>query len=538
MADISKIKLPNDNTIYDIRDKATHVELTQAAYEALEQAGEVIPNKVYFIKDANGTVVAQYVRYSNTTSELSATNVQAAIDEVVENKADRVPEPAEYDPTATYAVGDYCIYNNTYYCCISAISTPEAWTQAHWTGLPTPQQDYLHSIDPAGIGTLSMNRASGSTIGLNSVAIGYNGTASGTDSHAEGGATTASGDESHAEGLTTTASGYASHAEGLTTTASGDGSHAEGRKSKATGNYAHAEGYNNIASKTGAHAEGSGNSASQTYAHAEGSSTTASGSCSHSEGILTTASGSQAHAEGIGSVASGTCAHAEGDNTVANHKSQHVFGEFNIADVSSAAGYERGNYIEIVGNGTSQTSSNARTLDWSGNEVLAGGLKLNGNLNVSPTIKMTQAEYDAIVDFTPYANTHIVITDAPNLNPTASDIEYSSGVSVADELTSLDTGKAKKSWTTLGTLTESGQGVSISGYKELLIYPKIQGATYINSYVIDTAEFSNMSVFHFSVFQDNTHSYLGAIDYSSNSISFRKVLVDGWTYATLLVKAR
>lgn len=46
------------------------------------------------------------------------------------------------------------------------------------------------------------------------------------------------------------------------------------------------------------------------------------------------------------------------------------------------------------------------------------------------TIEMTQAEYNAIVDFTPYANTHIVITDAPNLNPTASDIEYSSGVTV------------------------------------------------------------------------------------------------------------
>lgn len=333
---------------------------------------------------SGGPTSADQVSYDNTTSGLTATDVQEAIDEVVENKADRVPEPAEYDPTATYAVGDYCIYNNTYYCCISAISTPEAWTQAHWTGLPTPQQDYLHSIDPAGIGTLSMNRASGSTIGLNSVAVGYNGTASGTDSHAEGGATTASG--------------YASHAEGLTTTASGDGSHAEGRKSKATGNYAHAEGYNNIASKEGAHAEGSGNSASQTYAHAEGSGTTASGSCSHSEGILTTASGTQAHAEGIGSVASGTCAHAEGDTTVANHKSQHVFGEFNIADASSAAGYERGNYIEIVGNGTSQTSSNARTLDWNGNEVLAGGLKINNTQDVA--IKpASPPEYDSTATY-------------------------------------------------------------------------------------------------------------------------------------------
>lgn len=52
------------------------------------------------------------------------------------------------------------------------------------------------------------------------------------------------------------------------------------------------------------------------------------------------------------------------------------------------------------------------------------------------TVKMTQAEYNAIVDFTPYENTHIVITDAPNLNATASDIEYSSGVSVKQAIDS------------------------------------------------------------------------------------------------------
>lgn len=36
------------------------------------------------------------------------------------------------------------------------------------------------------------------------------------------------------------------------------------------------------------------------------------------------------------------------------------------------------NYVEIVGNGTYNNPSNARTLDWDGNEVLAGGLTLGG----------------------------------------------------------------------------------------------------------------------------------------------------------------
>lgn len=36
-----------------------------------------------------------------------------------------------YDPTDTYAVGDYAIHENILYRCTTAISTPEAWNSAH-----------------------------------------------------------------------------------------------------------------------------------------------------------------------------------------------------------------------------------------------------------------------------------------------------------------------------------------------------------------------------------------------------------------------
>lgn len=73
-----------------------------------------------------------------------------------------------------------------------------------------------------------------------------------------------------------------------------------------------------------------------------------------------------------------------GQNNIANHKSQFVFGEFNELDNSSAQNYQRGNYVEIVGNGTADNArSNARTLDWSGNETLAGGLTTGGNVSVT-----------------------------------------------------------------------------------------------------------------------------------------------------------
>lgn len=38
-----------------------------------------------------------------------------------------------YDDTATYTVGDLCIYNNALYKCTTAITTAEAWNASHWT---------------------------------------------------------------------------------------------------------------------------------------------------------------------------------------------------------------------------------------------------------------------------------------------------------------------------------------------------------------------------------------------------------------------
>jgi len=121
----------------------------------------------------------------------------------------------------------------------------------------------------------------------------------------------------------------------------------------------------------------------------------ASGSYSHAEGESTTASGDSSHAEGNSTTASGRTAHSEGIYTIANHKSQHVFGEYNVADPSNAATSVRGNYIEIVGNGTDTSArSNARTLDWSGNETLAGSITL-GKGTVDET-SLTAAELAAI----------------------------------------------------------------------------------------------------------------------------------------------
>jgi len=187
--------------------------------------------------------------------------------------------------------------------------------QSQGQGL-VPYGSKLDSANPTGTGSLSLNRASGSTVGTNSVAVGISTTASGSGSFAEGNSTVASGIRAHAEGEVTTASGYTAHAEGTGTTASG--------------NYSH----------------------------------------------------------------------AEGENTIAKNRAQHVFGQNNLADTSTAGENVRGNFIEIVGNGTSTSNrSNARTLDWSGNEVLAGGLKINGNQDVATEVGWAFSMANNMVDF-------------------------------------------------------------------------------------------------------------------------------------------
>lgn len=158
-------------------------------------------------------------------------------------------------------------------------------------------------------------------------------------------------------------------------TTSGYGAHAEGRHTTASSNYSHAEGYTTTASGTQAHAEGDSTIASGASSHAEGASTKATRDYAHAEGGFTEANGYYSHAEGYSTKTSGNYSHAEGLGTIATHSSQHVFGERNVEDPSTAAGDQRGTYVEIVGNGTTNANrSNARTLDWSGNETIAGTL--------------------------------------------------------------------------------------------------------------------------------------------------------------------
>ena len=136
---------------------------------------------------------------------------------------------------------------------------------------------------------------------------------------------------------------------------------------------------------TGSFAFGDDVEASGDYSHAEGSGSISTAEAAHAEGSNGMAAGDSSHVEGL---FCGTCSeasHAEGTNTLATRKSQHVFGENNVWEYTEGYQYtpmddpainEKGEFIEIVGNGDFYEGeySNARTLDWDGNERLAGDL--------------------------------------------------------------------------------------------------------------------------------------------------------------------
>lgn len=121
---------------------------------------------------------------------------------------------------------------------------------------PLAHVNKMNSENPVGEGSFSMNRKSGSTIGIRSFAEGEN--------------TEASGDYSHAEGQNTIAEGKSAHAEGANTEVEGDYSHAEGEGTYAHGAYAHVEGQDNHAYGNYVHVEGRGNTTHEDYSHVQG----------------------------------------------------------------------------------------------------------------------------------------------------------------------------------------------------------------------------------------------------------------------------
>lgn len=266
------------------------------------------------------------------------------------------------DLTFPVASGKLCTYNDKLYLANQQIASSEAWTSSHWTEITieTELSSKADKTDTVLETTLSRGRKANTAKGYRSLAFGNEVTASGNDSQAVGYATIATGGSASAEGNTTEASGTASHAEGSNNTSSGTASHVEGIFSVASGSYSHAENARNKSGGDGSHAEGFSNITNASASHVEG--------MNHE----VDASQRSVHVGGVNA----TIPTSTG-KTITFHAIDPATG---IRDTSKTSTFVLGQFAELIGNGNSESDrSNARALDWDGNEYLAGNIYVNCN---------------------------------------------------------------------------------------------------------------------------------------------------------------
>lgn len=172
---------------------------------------------------------------------------------------------------------------------------------------------------------------------------------------------------------TSTASGIQSLAFGYNCSASNTQSTAFGWKSKATGSSSIAAGNECTASGVHSSAFGSYSEASGMFSFAAGVSTKATQEASTAFGNLSESKNSNAFVAGYNCKANGYASQAFGNSTTANGSNQFVFGSYNVEDNTS---------LEIVGRGDYRFRGNARKLSQNGDEWLQGQIQPENGLRL------------------------------------------------------------------------------------------------------------------------------------------------------------
>jgi len=183
------------------------------------------------------------------------------------------------------------------------------------------------------------------SIGPYSIGLGYN--------------VKAVGNNAIAIGSGNVASGQTSVAMGSATEATGDYSTAMGRETKATGNYATAMGYLNYANGDYSTAFGYASFANGFNSTAMGFLTSANGAKSTAMGVSTQAVGDYSTAMGYATIADGENSTAIGRFLQANGYSSLVVGIYNDPIVTTQAAMTSTTPLFIIGNGNSNSVSNA-----------------------------------------------------------------------------------------------------------------------------------------------------------------------------------
>lgn len=295
----------------------------------------------------------------------------------------------EYYPIVPYNLKDAVFYGLAKAAGDSTQAASSNTVGTYTDGAKTAIQNMLNvssKTNPIFTGSISLGRKANSTIGTNSIAIG-------TD-------TIASGANSSAFGNNSWATAAGAYAIGNGTKANGEYSYAMGYASIADGDYSIVTGGQNIAYDIGGQAHGIHSIAFSPYAYANGFHNLADGTFSYAIGMDTSAVGIGSFAAGISNVYDevgedweASKSYSVGD-IVYYEESEDKWITYRCITANSDATFDSskwskdyyGHYIESIGNGqfnletqTNTSVSNARALDWNGNEYLNGDLYVRCN---------------------------------------------------------------------------------------------------------------------------------------------------------------
>ena len=92
------------------------------------------------------------INFINGQTKANATTINT-FQTNIENAINNSIGATNYDSTATYAVGDFCIHSDKLYRCTTAISTAEAWNSAHWTEINLLDNSILITSESSGVVT-------------------------------------------------------------------------------------------------------------------------------------------------------------------------------------------------------------------------------------------------------------------------------------------------------------------------------------------------------------------------------------------------
>lgn len=127
-----------------------------SAYAIAKEEGYTGTKEQFATEIGNASVNAQAAAASATEAEgyatsaaTSASNAMSTTPAGYNSMMESIA--AEYDATATYAVGDYCRYNSEVYRCVTAISAAEAFDSTKWTKVTIGGQLSQLSEDIGGV---------------------------------------------------------------------------------------------------------------------------------------------------------------------------------------------------------------------------------------------------------------------------------------------------------------------------------------------------------------------------------------------------